>query len=688
MAEQLNYQINIEGNANQSVGSLKKQLREATAEVALLSDKFGATSKEAIEAAKRAAELRDRIGDAKALTEAFNPDAKFKALSSSLSGVAGGFAAIQGAIGLFGAESKELEKQLLKVQSALALSQGLQSIGESIDAFRNLGAVIETTTVFQKANAAANAVTAATLRALGIAAETTAISFRVLKTAIAATGILAAVVVISELVTALIDWADTTDETTKANKKLNDELERQNEILSANASDVSRRNKVEIARLKAQGADEAKIRKQLLDNAYRDYTTAFEAEQEARKLYNKALDNSDAETLKKFTDNLSAREKATKDAYASYLELGYNQNAEEDKQREENNKKQKEKRDKDNKDALEKEKQKNEKILELQKEQADRESAAQKVQIEAYRATLTERDREILKAEDEFEEKKGELIRAGVFDFTLVQEQYRLKVLEINAKYDKEEEDKLKDKLDKEREIRETNISREVETRQLNADTLKEKQDAELFALSKEYELKYELAVKNGEDLALLNENFAAKEYAIFKKYKEEQQKLDEAGVQSKINALNEASAVVGALATLSSEQTQANRAFTLAQIGIDTAAAIASLTKNSEANPTNAVTFGASGAAQFAAGLVRILANIKKAKDLLTSSSNISTTAPSTSRLSPVTPPLPQATLTQLNQASINALGNSAIRAYVVETDITASQQRIAAIKQRARFG
>ena len=143
MAEQLNYKINVSGNASESVGSLKKQLREATAEVAILSDKFGATSKEAIEAAKRAAELRDRIGDARALTEAFNPDAKFKALSSSLSGVAGGFAAVQGAIGLFGAESKQLEKQLLKVQSALALSQGLQSVGESIDSFKQLGAVIK-----------------------------------------------------------------------------------------------------------------------------------------------------------------------------------------------------------------------------------------------------------------------------------------------------------------------------------------------------------------------------------------------------------------------------------------------------------------------------------------------------------------------------------------------------------------
>jgi flagellar basal body P-ring protein FlgI len=50
------------------------------------------------------------IGDAKSLTEAFNPDAKFKALSASLSGVAGGFAAYQGAMGLVGVESKDLEK--------------------------------------------------------------------------------------------------------------------------------------------------------------------------------------------------------------------------------------------------------------------------------------------------------------------------------------------------------------------------------------------------------------------------------------------------------------------------------------------------------------------------------------------------------------------------------------------------
>jgi hypothetical protein len=121
--------------------SLRTQLRKAQQDVAELSAKFGATSKEAVEAAKRAGELKDQIGDARALTDAFNPDAKFKALSASLSGVASGFAAYQGALGLVGVENKNLEQQLLKVQSAMALANGLQSLGEARDSFKQLKAV-------------------------------------------------------------------------------------------------------------------------------------------------------------------------------------------------------------------------------------------------------------------------------------------------------------------------------------------------------------------------------------------------------------------------------------------------------------------------------------------------------------------------------------------------------------------
>jgi hypothetical protein len=131
----------IELEVKTNTASLKSQLREAQNEVQKLSDKFGATSAEAVTAAKKAAQLKDAIGDAKALTDAFNPDAKFNALSNSIGGVLNGFQAFEGALGLVGVEGEAVQQTLLKVQSAMALSQGLQGLGEARDSFRQLGAV-------------------------------------------------------------------------------------------------------------------------------------------------------------------------------------------------------------------------------------------------------------------------------------------------------------------------------------------------------------------------------------------------------------------------------------------------------------------------------------------------------------------------------------------------------------------
>jgi hypothetical protein len=140
MAEKKVIELDLQTN----LGSLKSQLKQAQQEVQTLADKFGATSAQAVEAAKQAAILKDKIGDAKALTDAFNPDAKFKALSGSLTGVAGGFSVVTGAMGAFGVESEAVEKSLLKVQSAMALASGAQALGESIDSFKQLGAVVKT----------------------------------------------------------------------------------------------------------------------------------------------------------------------------------------------------------------------------------------------------------------------------------------------------------------------------------------------------------------------------------------------------------------------------------------------------------------------------------------------------------------------------------------------------------------
>ena len=141
MAEKRTVELEIKDNSK----SLKAQLKEAVMEVQKLSDAYGATSAQAIEAAKRAGELKDRIGDAADLVKSFNPDAKFNALSKSIGGVLDGFQAFEGALGLVGVEGEQVQKTLLKVQSAMALSQGLQGLGEARDSFKQFGGVIKDT---------------------------------------------------------------------------------------------------------------------------------------------------------------------------------------------------------------------------------------------------------------------------------------------------------------------------------------------------------------------------------------------------------------------------------------------------------------------------------------------------------------------------------------------------------------
>jgi hypothetical protein len=238
--------INIESNADQVVGSLRSQLREAQADVAALSDKFGVTSKEATDAAKRAAELKDRIADAKALTDAFNPDAKFKALSSSLAGVAGGFAALQGAQTLFGTQSKEVEQTLLKVQSAMALSQGLQTIGESVDSFKQLAAVAKSYTIVQKLVTAGQWLWNAAIMANPIGA------------------IVAGIVALIAAGVALVNYFKESSAAAAANTKAVDQnkkaLESQSKTLERNSSELQKKQANELAMAKASGASAESIR--------------------------------------------------------------------------------------------------------------------------------------------------------------------------------------------------------------------------------------------------------------------------------------------------------------------------------------------------------------------------------------------------------------------------------------------
>lgn len=110
------------------VKPLKKQLREATQELQVARQRYGEFSDEATRAAQKVATIRDSIEDANEAAQLFDPGKRFQALTTAASTAAGGIAAVQGAMALFGGESEEVEKALLKVQSAMALSQGLSQL--------------------------------------------------------------------------------------------------------------------------------------------------------------------------------------------------------------------------------------------------------------------------------------------------------------------------------------------------------------------------------------------------------------------------------------------------------------------------------------------------------------------------------------------------------------------------------
>lgn len=143
----------------------------------------------------------------------------------------------------------------------------------------------------------------------------------------------------------------------------------------------------------------------------------------------------------------------------------------------------------------------------------------------------------------------------------------------------------------------------------------------------------------------------------------------------------------------------QFQKATALVQIGIDTAKAISSLVAAAQANPFNGVSAGAAGIAQFASGIVQILTNMAKAKQLLTnptSSPNAGGgglsgggSATATAQATPAVNLFGQGN--QLNQVgaptSVETNQNITVQAVVSETDVTTTQTKIDKIKKNAEL-
>lgn len=626
--------------ANQSVKSFKTQLREANQEVLAMSEKFGETSVQAVGAAKRVAELKDVIGDSKALVDAFNPDRKFQAFSSALSGVAGGFSAVQGAMALVGVESDDVQKSLLKVQGALALSQGVNSVLELKDTFKQLGTFIQSTTLFQKANNAATQAATAIQKLFGISVDTTSTSFKLLKGAIAATGIGLAIIAIGEIVSITQQWTSATERQIEAQKELKESTTKLADVgLKAEQDFISRQEKLDIARAKARGASE-----QELFNIQQQYQQSRINSQKRHYAEISVVDEVAGEESLRQLKNFQNDQEIQRLNFA----------ADQRKKAEEEEKKKQEKAKQAQDKILSEEKAAREKLIqERQTNEQQAQAQIQKIQLENDLALIQNED----------ERHKQRIIRESEF------ERERLANLNLSAQ------------------------TRLELLRQINA--------AEVIELDKiEQERKEREAQQDKDRLqAGLDRTIAAMQSfsEARKKDAEEQQAIDQAVFDNKVALANATEGVLSGLSDLFGRQTAAGKIAALAQIAINTAVGFVQGLRIAQqsaaaAGPGAAFVFPIFYASQIAA----VLAAASKAKSVLSSGNSggsVGATVAATPSL-PQAPLTPQAATTTLDQSSVNNIGNAAaggvnaVRAYVVESDISDTSERMARLNRASVLG
>jgi hypothetical protein len=619
MAQEIvGFKIEINGQERvvQSLGEMKQLIKDANFELLAAQQNFGEYSQEAVNAAKKVATLKDTLQEAGETAQLFDPGRKFQAFAGALNATAGGITAFQGALGLIGVESENVEKSLLKVQSALALSQGLSTITDSVKDFQRLAAVIQSVTLFQKAYQLATIAATAIQRAFGVAVAGTGVAFRALRGAILATGIGALTIGIGVLVSKIMDWANSASEAEKAQNKLAESTKTMNQ-------DIGKEREIYNLRLR-QNENELNVLRNKLK------TTGKLNEEELAQF--KKL-KTDKEVL-----DIQESNRINKDA------------EDETKKRQEENSKVVEDRKARNKEIQDADKQLREQAI--------------KISDEIFLSEIEdEREKEEVKLALEFERAKKDIENsvgtqaAKNEALLLLQTQYDLQRKEIQQQRAAEEVDILTNKLFAEVQAEQEASDAKIKASQDELDAITNNLLAEVEAEEKASKAKVQIAEYESQ----------------FKK-----QQLDEVG-----NALQNLSAIAG-------KETAAGKALGIATALINTyqGASEALKQKSTLPSPFDVIAKVANVAAIVATGIktVRAITAVE-----VPGGGGAGVKSPTVSSLSGSAPIIPSAPLvntrTQLDSTSIQQLGSATNRSYVLESDVTNSQERIRRINRAARL-
>lgn len=610
--------INLVANTK----SLRSELREATQELLRLQNTATATSSEISAAARRAADLKERISDAKDTIAAFNPEAKFKAFGAVVQGVAGAFAATQGAMALLGIEGESVTQTLLKVQGALALSEGLNTVFGLGDAFTNLNNVVKESTGFIAINSAVTNIAGKVFKLFGLEVEATSLSFRGLKLAIAATGIGVLVLLLGEVVTAFSKFTSSAETAKKAQEAFNKSIVDGAKVAKeAELDSLKRQEALEIAKAKRRGATEEEI------FAITDKFRRLEIKAQERFIKEIANQGKETRAAERDLKNLSAKRDV--DLINNETEVY--------------------KRSKDIQTKA------NEKAL-AERYKANQESLAKTAEDE--QAFVNENEKRIARL---FELQKQGLDETDTKLFNLkTQYEQDIKLFADN--------EVLKGRLTEQYEEERFRIKRDSVKKDEKAGEAEFKK----FEKRTEKENASRLKLEN-----ILNKRITAS----IKENSEQQVALKKLTEDQKLGIIQQAFSVAIKIA---GEGTVVGKALAIADATINTFVGASRALKDYPA-PFSFI----AAATTIAQGLLTVnsIVNTKIPSDAGVSDSSGGASIPGAGAGPPIAPRAVEPTPTTLDQASLNSINNVTTRAYVVESDITGSQQRISRIEKASRF-
>ena len=297
--------------------SLRQRLREIKTELVEMeaAGQRGTAAYQALQ--EEAGRLTDAWGDAQAqATILANDQRGLQGIISGLNGISGAAAIAQGAVGLFGGENEKLQQIMLRVQSVMAITMGLQQvqqtlnkdsafslvtlnslkkiwnklIGDGATAMEAENAATEVNTVAQQANTAATtadtaaqqtnntstvAGTAAQVANAGatktatvatvaqtVATKAASLALKGLKVALVTTGIGALIVLVGELAGWLMKLFDTTSKADEEFKKQEEILAKGREAYAKSSLEIEN-YKTRIERFNGTKAEEKKLVKEL-----------------------------------------------------------------------------------------------------------------------------------------------------------------------------------------------------------------------------------------------------------------------------------------------------------------------------------------------------------------------------------------------------------------------------------------